>query len=874
MPRFHILCICLPFAWSGRIQSRMHQIIQSFAEPTFACRKGMHLKLNKSWSDHHVVNPYSEVDEEQHFVLPFGLNPLGSHSGPCNELVFGPPIFDSDYGEEIWDSYYLEPVGYLDGSIEVRCMHTGPSGDASLQVTQYSCREHLPFSTIWSHDPKPPGQRMQQKMQWGTQKTQYEYAAFTCGDPFDHHGPDLLHSRAARELPVQVHTLSEALGACEDDMQCSAVAVHPEEKTYHVLDKFVCSLTSDALSTTFNVGDSVKLSLIARGFRGTPLDGKGDGEAMGSTDSTDSRESQIGSVLEKWSLDSPGTHVLVQFEHGAEWILPEHLEHVGHEESRTSWTLVRKIRARKVVCNDMQPETSCDVYSAQDAEVLLQGISLNPADCQQACSARMQSSFLLNGCCVLAAEPGLCALTKGEHFKTSELDDDHPAELASSCKQLPCSLDPSCSFGAGDFRVRTDTSAGGTAGTAETTLYFDFAHPLSMPFFFDVETLKIFHFTSKDRRALTARRASRLVHAVGSVTTTTSNARRVNLSLETTHMEGVQTIHDQLLLVCDAFGQKLGRVLKPPNLKEALASGECDEPHEAFETCLVQVGCGILGDFQPFAPPWFAQLPFDLVAWQAPAAFCCGTPYTVDQRKDSWMKSLMDSAGIREVSISDVKDSKAHQSMQASLETGSMALKKMLAHHIADEEMLSWLGQLVKVALQEFKKILIDFKETIDSEAAPELEISSDGTSFLQVHEDGDQRTPSGRRGTEVARWSPEKGAFLQVDPKNTTALKKTWNFVAAIPGAVFNYGLRPLWNFIAMPLLKWGVSLMKWILEHPRAALFISKFALAVRNRMCEKASWYMYGNPTESSVGAFSKVSGALSEPRPQRSTRSTPG
>ena len=45
----------------------------------------------------------------------------------------------------------------------------------------------------------------------------------------------------------------------------------------------------------------------------------------------------------------------------------------------------------------------------------------------------------------------------------------------------------------------------------------------------------------------------------------------------------------------------------------------------------------------------------------------------------------------------------------------------------------------------------------------------------------------------------------------------------------------------------------MKWILEHPRTALFISKFALTMRDRLCEKASFHFYGDPEVSAVGAF---------------------
>ena len=70
------------------------------------------------------------------------------------------------------------------------------------------------------------------------------------------------------------------------------------------------------------------------------------------------------------------------------------------------------------------------------------------------------------------------------------------------------------------------------------------------------------------------------------------------------------------------------------------------------------------------------------------------------------------------------------------------------------------------------------------------------------------------------------------------------------------------MWNYVAKPLLRWGLSLMKWILEHPRAALFISKFAVIIKDRLCEKASWYLYGDPDVSAVGAFAYASKAGKE------------
>ena len=82
-------------------------------------------------------------------------------------------------------------------------------------------------------------------------------------------------------------------------------------------------------------------------------------------------------------------------------------------------------------------------------------------------------------------------------------------------------------------------------------------------------------------------------------------------------------------------------------------------------------------------------------------------------------------------------------------------------------------------------------------------------------------------------------------------------NFLASVPGAIYHYGVKPLWNFVAKPLLKWGISLTKWILEHPRAALFITKFGVLMRDQMCEKVSWHIYGDPGTTAVGAMAYAS-----------------
>lgn len=262
-------------------------------EPKFACKRGMHLQLDKSLSDHHVVNPYAEDTEEHHFVLPHGVDHLETHRGPCSELVYGPPLFDADIRKRYWDPEEITPLDYLDGFIEVRCIRKGSS--ASLQVIQYSCREYLPFSVMWANDPTLPGQL-------GPPGAQFEYAEFHCGDPFVQHGPDLLQNGVQELAMPRAHTLMAALGACEDEKRCAAVAVHPDGSAFRMLDKFACSLVPEATSTQFDVGDEVQLSLIVQS---TPLDGK--------ADVTDTSKTQIGVVLESWSLESPESHVLVQF---------------------------------------------------------------------------------------------------------------------------------------------------------------------------------------------------------------------------------------------------------------------------------------------------------------------------------------------------------------------------------------------------------------------------------------------------------------------------------------------------------------------------------------------------------------------------------
>jgi len=111
---------------------------------------------------------------------------------------------------------------------------------------------------------------------------------------------------------------------------------------------------------------------------------------------------------------------------------------------------------------------------------------------------------------------------------------------------------------------------------------------------------------------------------------------------------------------------------------------------------------------------------------------------------------------------------------------------------------------------------------------------------------------PSGRRALEIARWSEGKGSFLQVS--NGTLQKLGSNIKHAVEH-VYEVDIKPAWKFFTKHLKKWGLPMLKWIWDNPRTVLFISKFALQVRNRLCEKASNLIWSQPDSISVGLFAK-------------------
>lgn len=482
---------------------------------------------------------------------------------------------------------------------------------------------------------------------------------------------------------------------------------------------------------------------------------------------------------------------------------------------------------------------------------------------------------------------------EGKSTQTLSNKDPQQSEAAAECQVTPCSEDPKCTVAAKtyfeapeDLRVSREQSS--PSDLSGVDLYFDFAHPLSMPFKFASATedthAAIYHFSSAESKILSQARKdpNRLLRVVGSFKGSmhmpTPNVLKTGLYSSWAHGRGrpssVKSAQRLLDSTCHAFGNEIGKSLKAPLLDVALESrGQCVGDHNSihspeFEACLVRVGCrhlSIEGDWLPFHGPWFPKLPFDIIAWQQPAPFCCAKPHTIDSRAEDLRKQFFEQIGLHSEDLEDVQDEQFRKKLETSVQDGSKSVRSWLIKYAQDEQTLTWLAGFVKQANKVLARFMRDFEDTVDSESDDdEVEVAADGQSFLQIHEDGDQVAPSGRRAVEVARWSEERGSFLQVAVSNPTLVGRAWNFTKTAAGAIYQHGLKPLWKHVFGPLARWGLSATKWIIEHPRAALFISKIALGVRERLCEKASQLVYGDPEIEAVGLFTKATGVFNHTR----------
>lgn len=832
----------------------------------------MHVKLNRKESDHHVVNQNCHEDdadvncdkEEHHIIVESGMKYGEEARGLCSEMVVGRDL--------------LSRRSYLYGSVTVAC-ERGMHGAPKLRVAHNTCRELRPLSVSFQHsisgDATP---------RW-VPTPAFQFGNHHCGD-----APTALVLPAAADAgatPTMSTTASpeeayaRAVAACAAAPACQAASVDRATGQFQLLRDFACRPGPGPTTPSFAVGDHIRWWAHL-------------GE---------NPKEEKGMVLKAWSLESDADDVVVEFPGlGVLKLPPDSLELVGEV---TGSVVASKVRKRKVECEPLQAGYSCDVYQLEDVLVLFEDSAKSLDDCQTACGAAAVNASLASGCCALFS--GVCALTRGEHFKLLVDDvgaeggkypqkrhnrDPKAEEFAGRCTKPPCTLDRACAAGMrAEFMPPPDvpTEAG------QVTLYFDFAHPLSLPFVQEPAPgrINIYHFTSYDEEAgLAIGDAGRLVRAVGSLPLDSPlfekkpNVKSTGFMAKMGSMPQGKIKHAQDVLdkACSEHGKVFGRKLAAPRMTATVAQrGECLAKHSStqvpgYEPCLVRLGCKAIDPQVPFLPfhgPGFPKLPFDSLAWQQPAPFCCAVPYNYNRSTEFVRKAFFGAVGLRDAQTTDlnaVVDERVRGSMSSSLLSGSKAMTAFLSKSARDEPTLAWLSQFTITANRALAKFMQEMQNMVDLEgggAEDYDEISENSTSFLRIHEAGDVIAPSGRRAFEVARWSEERGAFIQVGEPDVVAeerkgglLGKIWEVVQILPGAVYSFGIKPVWNFMVRPLAAWGISLGTWIVEHPRAALFISKIALTMRERLCEKASITIYGESEVEYVGLLTKVSESASQ------------
>lgn len=853
----------------------------------------MHQKVDLEISDQHSVNPNCEggglrwseggggpkcVRGEDHLMLESGMDFGQEFRGQCSDMVVGVNDF-TDRAAERWSAGVVSRRGFLYGTITVGCQ-MDEQQKPELVIFHHSCRELLPFSVVYEHDTSSLGD----STQWGS-PLPFEFMNYQCGAT----PPSLVVSTQKFEKAGE-EVYAEGVALCSGLPECRAVAMDFQKRELQVLKGFVCR-SRGTPPPTFKVGDAVR-------WWSKP------GENPGK---------EVGVVAQPWSVKSEASSVEVEFPvRGLLKLEPGSLDLLSQP---ADLVVAVRGRERKVQCESLEPGYSCDITSRGDALELFDEATKSPEDCQKACTSAAANSSMTTGCCVLS--DGICAFTRGEHFKlvvdevggASGAGSKYPQkrrnklpeadEAAGRCADVPCLLDPSCAVGArSDFAPPPDV----LVEAGQVTLYFDFAHPLTMPFArirIRGSGTQIFHFTSEDAAAKTAvTDESRLVRAIGSIPqgSPALMVKKVTLlhtrgAVSRRELRRAQEALDQ---TCDGHSKDVGLHLAAPSLLSALtARDECLAKHSSteapgYEPCVVELGCkGMSAEtlFLPFTGPWFSQLPFDIAAWQNPAPFCCAVPYAYEQRSELVRHKFFRTTGLRSPvsELQSVDDAKVRHSMSTSLREGSAAMRTLLAKRARDDGVVEWLSQFLINANKALAGFMREMREMVSFEGdEAEDELSENATSFLRIHEHGNMLAPSGRRAFEVARWSEEHGAFIQlggghldapVPGKSGGYLTKFWEVLKIVPGAVYTYGIKPVWNFVVGPLASWGMSIVSWVVEHPRAALFISKLALAMRERMCQKASLWAYGEDGLQAVGAFAKVSDTLGKGREYLQTTLSP-
>lgn len=858
--------------------------------PPGGCPGGSHFWLNRTRSDSHIVNPNVDphcmsgelssncAGVSQNFVLRHALRPNGVVRGACSSLLREPPIVDWD--DDRW--WFEDTVGHerLYGELEVLCESNGASG--RLRVTDYSCHELLPFSTIFERDPSP---KTSAPLPWEARRSAgwsgAEVGYYDCGPAPPQ---TVLAERVC--LVVGLACLPQAAAACAEHAGCEAAAVPMEGGTasFQLLSALACPPARGASRADFSPGEFVRWRSVW----------------------TEAPNKLPGTVEEHWNLTSAEATVLVKFPHKprAQRLPANQLDVLRKEKA--SHVMARKIREREMVCEKLRVSHSCDVNKRADAVILFEEFGKSERDCQSTCRDKAGNSSLEEACCVYHVAGGgaaVCALAEGEPFKLVEGNAGHypqkahnqdPSafEAAARCYERSCIDDPLCSLGA---KLEFEAPPNMTAHPGDVLLFFDFAHPLSTAFsqLQSEDHASIFHITSLHNTTL-IRGVGRLIRVVGSVPhptnagdfiTATSVARQHTGFVPERDSMGelaLSEVQDRLFEVCQDHGKRFHRQLFAPRL-DAETRDTCLRKYGVhspnFEPCLMEVGCKRLDPEEamlPFHGPWFSQLPYDVLAWQQPAPMCCAKSYNIDLRDERQRRAFFEEIDFQEpgkVDLDGVTEQGVKSTMRRTLRQGAKAMKHLLASEAADHATMAWLAGFVKETRRALETFLADLQFTVDSEDEDDdVEVSSDGNSFLQAHEEGDLLAPSGRRAFEVARWSEDRGVFLQVASRNGTRAR-AWEVFKLVPGAIYNHGIKPVWRYVLSPLARWGISVSRWVLEHPRAALFVTKVGLQIRHRLCEKASVSLYGHPETQAVGVFSKVAGAWREGREYLSHTFTP-
>lgn len=891
----------------GAIRLTDDELAWPFAENVPAgvpgCADGMRIVVDHRSFNLHApgasgYQPFNTCPKERYSVVLVEDIAVGQvKTARCDGLERSCDV--EDFDKTLWDFETRYGLRDLYGEVTLTCIVDDTTKKPKLQEVSNNCRNLLAFSAV-NHYSQPteertkplPWENLADFGPWASQ----ELLFYDCGP-----APTTI---VLKKFPKGLgDMLNAATSSCASDARCKSVGIEKGSGDYYLLDRFHCEFGDFFSDAELKAGTKVR-------WRGWP---------------EEAPSKEVGDVVRYWNLTLKVDAVIVKFPDLAKvvQVRPSQLEAINE----APWLVIYNLRERAVVCDKLQEARSCNVASQTDAVVLFRDSGKNKAACQLACKAKAQTSRFTAGrdaCCVFTG--GICALTMGELFAPrpprpqllwgtvgltsfqrpfgigAEIFDPlklypssytlDPKEAAGSCRVLPCFVDPLCTFDS-----RLDFAAPDDVVTSEDdpknldpkrlTVYVDFAHPLSMPFYSAANKggVRLFHVTSADNDMLNLFRSDkgRWVRAVGTVLTATlrDGAMKQKQLAEVAWGDRVppatlDALRTQLAEVCQQHGARFQRDIREPRITLATRDeclyrhGSVDSP--LFEPCLVAQGCAVIDRevrWVPFHGPWFSKLKYDVLAWQQPAPFCCGDPFNDDQRDKALLRQFFKDVDFQDpskVDLSAVNEEGAKETMRSSLNVGSKAMKKLLVGVVQEQDpgTLNWLAGFVRYAGYSLKKYIWELQDIADSEGDDVAEVSEDGASFLHLHEEGTHIAPSGRRGFPVARWSSERGAFVQIgNPTNSTSVtSKIWEIAKQVPGAIYNYGIKPVWNHIVKPLLKWGLSIAQWVVEHPRATLFISKLALAIRDRMCEKASFSLFEMPETQAVGAFGAMSNKMSK------------